>query len=68
MASLLTLERRIIALEARLAEIESAYGDTLYEVKREVIENRLNMGLLLGHFGIPPVTSEAVDAVLEDNS
>ena len=38
MASLQTLERRILALEARLADVEGGYGDTLYKLHRTSVK------------------------------
>jgi len=33
MASLQALERRVLALEARLAEVEGGHGNTLYKLR-----------------------------------
>jgi hypothetical protein len=36
-ASIQTLERRIAAVEARLADNEGGYGDTLYHLRRPAL-------------------------------
>jgi hypothetical protein len=54
MASLATLEQRIRALEARLAEVEGGYGDTLYRLRRDSIGTRIELGRLLDQAGVAP--------------
>lgn len=66
MASLQTLERRILALEARLAEVEGGYGNTLYELHRASVRNDLRMGKLLARLEVEDVSDDEVDAVLEE--
>lgn len=66
MASIHTLERRIAALEARLADIEGGYGDTLYQLRRASIKSELRLGKVLEHLHIDDVTDDDVDNVLED--
>ncbi len=68
MASLNTLERRIAALEARLADVEGGYGDTLYRLHRASVRNDLRMAKLLGHLDVPDITDDEVDAVLDEDS
>lgn len=65
MASIQTLERRIAALEARLADIEGGYGDTLYRLHRASIKSDLRLGKILDHLHIDDVTEDDVDNVLE---
>lgn len=65
MASLQTLERRILALEARLAEVEGGYGDTLYKLHRDSVGNRLGMHRILDHLQLARVTEEEIDAALD---
>jgi hypothetical protein len=65
MASLQTLERRILALEARLAEVEGGYGDTLYKVHRDSVANKLGIHRILDHLQIDRVTEEDVDNALD---
>jgi predicted DNA-binding transcriptional regulator YafY len=43
MASRQTLERRIAALEARLADVEGGYGDTLYKLHRASVKADLRL-------------------------
>jgi hypothetical protein len=66
MASLQTLERRILALEARLAEVEGGYGNTLYQLHRASVKTDLRLAKLLGHLNVPDVSDEEIDAVLDD--
>lgn len=58
-ASLQTLERRTVALEARLAEVEGGYGATLYRLHRSSVTNDLRMAKVLGHLGIEDITDAA---------
>jgi len=66
MASLQTLERRILALEARLADVEGGYGDTLYKLHRSAIRTDLRMAKVLDHLGIADVSDTDVDQALDD--
>ncbi|MBV9012122.1 MAG: hypothetical protein JO272_08730 [Pseudonocardiales bacterium] len=63
MASLATLEQRIRALEARLAEVEGGYGDTLYRLRRDSIATRIDLGRLLDQAGVARATNEEIDAI-----
>jgi hypothetical protein len=65
MASLQTLERRILALEARLADVEGGYGDTLYKLHRASIKADLRTAKILERLEIEDVTDDEVDAVLD---
>jgi hypothetical protein len=56
MASLQTLERRILALEARLADVEGGYGDTLYKLHRASIKADLRTAKILQHLDIDDVS------------
>ena len=47
MASIQTLERRIVAPEARLAEIECGYGDTIYRLQWEVVRTGMDVRKIL---------------------
>jgi hypothetical protein len=51
-ANVSLLERRLALVEARLAELESAYGDTLYKLHRRAIMTDLNVAKVLDHLGI----------------
>ena len=65
MASLQTLERRIAALEARLADVEGGYGDTLYKLHRASVKADLRTARLLERLGIEDVSDEVVDQALD---
>jgi hypothetical protein len=66
MASLQTLERRIVALEARLAEIEGGYGDTRYKLHRSSVKANLGIARILDHLQLEGVSDEAVDAAMDN--
>lgn len=65
MASLNTLERRIGALEARLADIEGGHGDTLYKLHRHAVGTDLTVGRIAQHLGVTPATGDEIDTALE---
>jgi len=52
----------------RLAELESAHGDTLYKLHRRAIMTDLNVAKVLNHLGIISATDDEVDVVLEEQS
>jgi hypothetical protein len=64
-ASIQTLERRIAALEARLADIEGGYGDSLYRLRRASIKSELRLGKILDHLHIDDVDDDDIDNVLD---
>ncbi len=66
MASIQTLERRILALEARLSDLEGGYGETLYKLHRASAKSDLRLGRVLAHLNITDVSDDDVDAVLDD--
>ncbi len=66
MASLQTLERRILALEARLADVEGGYGDTLYKLHRASVKAGLRTARILEHFDIEDVSDEGIDNALDE--
>jgi hypothetical protein len=68
MASLQTLERRILALEARLADIEGGYGDTLYKLHRASVKTDPRLAKMLDHLNIGDVSDDDVDAALDDDA
>jgi hypothetical protein len=65
MASLQTLERRILALEARPADLEGGYGDTLYKLHRASVRSDLRLARLFDHFKITDVSDDDVEAALD---
>ena len=67
MANVSLLERRLALVEARLAELESAYGETLYKLHRRAIKTDLNLTKVLDHLGITTATDDEVEAVLEEH-
>jgi hypothetical protein len=64
-ASIQTLERRIAALEARLADVEGGYGDTLYRLHRASVKADMRMGRILDHLKIADVRDDEVDAAID---
>jgi hypothetical protein len=66
MASLQTLERRIAALEARLADVEGGYGDTLYKLHRASVKADLRTARILERLEIEDVADEDVDQALDE--
>lgn len=66
MASMQTLERRILALEARLADIEGGYGETLYKLHRASIKTELRMTKMLERLEIEDVSDEEVESILDE--
>lgn len=63
--SLHTLETRVRALEARLADVESGHGKTIYDLRRDVTGVKIGLGRILDHMGIPQVTDAEVDETLD---
>lgn len=63
-ASLHTLGRRILALEARLAELEGGDGDTLSKLNRASVKTDLRMAKLLDHLKIDDVSDDEVGRAL----
>jgi len=65
MASLQALERRILALEARLADVEGGYGDTLYKLHRASVKADLRTARILERLEIEDVSDEDIDNALD---
>lgn len=65
-SSLRALEQRVRALEARIAEVEGGYGDTLYRLHRGSVRNELRMGRLLQHLNLDDVTEDEIDTALDE--
>jgi hypothetical protein len=66
-SSLQTLTRRIEALEARLADVEGGYGQTLYQLHRHAVRTKLDLGKVLTHLGLPAATDEEIDAEIDES-
>lgn len=66
MASLQLLERRMAVLEARLTELEGAYGESIYKLSRKAAKTDLGMRKLLSHFGLQDSTDAEVDAAMDE--
>lgn len=66
MASLQTLERRILALEARLADMEGGYGDTLYKLHRASVKSDLRIAKILARLEVEDVSEEEIDSALDE--
>ena len=64
--SVQTLERRIVALEARLADVEGGYGETIYRLQREVIRTGMDVRKILDHLSVSHTSDEEVDSALDD--
>jgi len=64
-ASIQTLERRIVALEARLADVEGGYGETIYRLQREVVRTGMDVRKILDHLSVSPTSDEEVDSALD---
>jgi hypothetical protein len=64
-SSLRSLEQRVRALEARIAEVEGGYGDTLYQLHRASVRNDLGMARVLQHLGVSTVSEDEVDSALD---
>jgi hypothetical protein len=55
-----------MALEARLADIEGGYGETLFQLHRASVRTDLRMSKILDRFDIPDVTEKEIDAALDE--
>lgn len=66
MASLQTVERRIAALEARLADVEGGDGDTLYKLHRASVKADLRTAKIMERWDIEDVSDEAIDQALDE--
>ena len=62
------LQQRVAAVETRLSEADSAFGETLYRLRRESIATRIELSRLLEQTGLSPATDEEIDTVLENES
>jgi uncharacterized coiled-coil protein SlyX len=65
MTTLKDHERRITGLETKVREVDACHGESIYEMNRELVENRLGMRMIIEHLGLPRITAEQVDEVLD---
>lgn len=65
MTTLKDHERRLTALEDHAKEIETSHGESIYKLRRGDIENRIGIRMLLEHAGLPRVTPEQIDELLD---
>lgn len=66
--SLRTMEARLRAVEARLADLEGPYAESIYQLRRSSVRQDLRMVRVLEHLGVEDVTDEEVDAVLDEEA
>jgi hypothetical protein len=64
MASLQAMGLRVTALEARVAEVETSFGESIYRLERDSVATRLDLATILASMGLPAATAEQVDEVL----
>lgn len=65
-ASTQTLERRILAVETRLAEVEGAYGETLYKLHRASVKSDLRTARILEALKIRDVSEDEIDNAMDE--
>ena len=68
MTTLKDHERRITTLEGDVKDIKenlASHSESIYLLRRDSIENRLGIRVILEHFGLPRITQEQVDEVLD---
>jgi hypothetical protein len=55
-----------LALEARLADIEGGYGETLYRLHRASVRTDLRLGKVLDRLEVSDVTEGQIDAAMDE--
>jgi hypothetical protein len=65
--SLQTLERRMAVLEARLADVEGGYGETIYKLHWKITKVDLDVAKVLNHLGLEPTAAADVDTILDES-
>jgi hypothetical protein len=65
--SLQTLERRMAVLEARLADVEGGYGETIYKLHWKMTKVDLDVAKILNHLGLEPTAAADVDTILGES-
>ena len=64
--SMQTLLRRIEALEARLADMEGGYSQSMYRMHREVVRTGLTVEKIARSMGLEEATDAEVDAAMDE--
>jgi hypothetical protein len=68
MTTLKDHERRITVLEGIARDVKDIlahHSESIYDLRRGNIENRLGMNRILDHLSLPRITSEEVDEILD---
>ena len=65
MTSMQTIERRVLALESRLADVEVSYGQSIYQLRRDMIRSNVVGDKIAAKLGIPDTTEEEIDAIMD---
>ena len=65
MASPQAMELRVRALEARVAEVETCHGESIYNLERRTTRTDLNVRKMLEHMGLAETTEAEVDEELD---
>ena len=66
MTTLYALEQRVRALEARLADVEGGYGQTIYKLHRHAIRTDLALGRISITWASRRPTDQEVDAARDE--
>lgn len=66
MTSLQTLERRVLAPEARLADVEGGYGETLDKLHRASVKADLRTAKILERLENQDISDAEVDAAMDE--
>lgn len=67
MAPSIQTTERLTAVEARIADIENGYGQTIYRLERRTVRTELGVARILQHLGLEEVGDEQVDHVLDES-
>ena len=65
MNSLQAMGLRVRALEVRVAEVETSFGESIYGLERKITKADLRWVKLMEHLGVPDVTEAEVDEALD---
>ncbi|MBF6301899.1 hypothetical protein IU459_30780 [Nocardia amamiensis] len=64
----MNLERRVTALEGRVTDIETSYGEIMYETHRHVLGLDITLSRMADKLGVSRATDAEIDAAIEDRS